>query len=1279
MARGLPQLLGRIIWPLMVVTLVGLAIYVSSGRLAMRAISNAQSEVSAVLSSVANGDVSIGAIKGEMAGFSPRIQIEDLAIRDDASGEWLNLPSVSIRLDAWASLLSGGLRFDEVLLTKPVFRALPGPRRQDQPLPPGLEGFLNGFERLVIREARLLESPQAETQSLLARALTLDLDMVREGSRRDLKISLHSDEGEVFAAEGFGTGDPRNYKKFSGEFHGFVTGDGLGLAAQALGVTLAAEGSANFWLSVSQERADVTLQTDFKNIIETGTDRVVLEGVSFSAALEGVSDQPHLWIEDLKLAHTDEALLVERLQCADAERGWQCRSRELEIAPLIDLLLASEVLPEKASKILATLNPSGRIEAISVETAQLDQPLENWAASIVVADATTQPYRTVPGLGGIDASIVANQDGAEAWVLTEDFALDLPGVYEVPITLQSVTGVLSGHWQKDALFLEDGLFLAAAPDHTATVQFEIDIPFFKNASIEREMRLAVALSEAPISVRDAYVPKRLPTPAYQWLKAALPAGQVESAAFLWFGGFRPYGDPSQTMQLAANLSDVTLEYQKQWPQIELAEGLLRLDDTDIDIWSSKASTEGLILNNTSVGLRLRPERSWLQVRAHSESDVNGLKQALYGLPPFEIVRPLLDDLTTTGAASTDLMVGFDVRDIAQSVEVEVDVDLASVTVDSALLGLTAERVSGGLSYETERGFESDDLGGVLFGRELKVEMKPELSRTADALLAAQLNFDLDIKDIMTWRSVSIVPPIDGVIPMEIMVTVADQITVEVASDLEGARIDLPRPWGKARESSAPLRLVWHDRGWADWEVFWFGRFSATVNTSEGELSSASIDLTPRTRPPKEPQTAAGAGIHITGLLPQLDLVEWFDTLTAAATGEAPRPAMTVDELRVEQLLWRGQPLGSLNLSVVSDRESFSSEFMLPWLRGSYHQQIAAPISESAADFDADLERILSIERLDVSGIPEFENPMGDETEMALSWEPLPVTISNVYRGSNRLGGIDFTVADLQPDRWHLTGVAGDLIGATLLSDSQVAWQRSQGGEVTSLALAVEFNNLGSSLESLGVEPIVQTRGGAIDIDWSWTGSPGLFDLKTVSGSMDLTMESGSFVSANAEAAGAMRLLSLMNLAGLFQRANINQLFDPGVTFDRAAGTVEFNQGALRIPGFSVEGSGGYFTLASDIDLREETVDGELVVTLPLVDNIPWVAALAGGLPIAAGAYVISKVFEEQVNQLSSGVYSVSGDLNNPEVIFRRVFDAEATAPAPGSQSSKEPASSSPAR
>ena len=1280
MARALPQVLGRIVWPLMVVTLVCLAIYVSSGRLAMRAISAAEPKISEFLSSLANGDVSIGAIEGEMAGFSPRVQIENLAIRDGNSGEWLNLPLVSIRLDAWDSLLSGALRFDEVILTKPVFGGQQVSSQQDQPFPEGLAGFLSGFERLVIREARLLENPQAEAQSLLARSLTLDLDMVREGSRRDLKISIRSDEGVVFATEGFGMGDPLDHKKFSGEFYGFVTGSGLGLVAQALGVRLVAEGSADFWLSASQETIGIMLQSDLKNITRLDSNGIVLEGLSFSAALENLSDRPRLWIEDVTLTHADSEFVLERAQCGQVDAGWQCRARDLEVSGLKNIVLMSGLLPDKASEILATLDPSGRIEAISVETATLDQPLQTWAASVVVTDATTQPYRTVPGLGGIDASLAANQDGAQAWVLTEDFALDLPGVYQSPIEFKSVMGVLSGHWQKDALFLEDGFFLATAPDHDATVQFEIDIPLFKDASIERNMRLAAAVADAPISVRDAYIPYRLPPATYQWLQRALPAGHIEAATFLWFGGFRPYGDASQTMQLAANLRDVTLAYQDRWPDAKQSQIFLRLDDTDIDVWSPQASMAGVVLDDTAVGLRLRANTSRLSIKGQSDSEVHDLKAGLAVLPPLDFVRPLLNDLTTSGAASTEVMVGFDLRDISESLEVEVKTEFESVSVDSALLDLSAERISGGFSFHSGRGFESDDLRGFLLGRELKIEMGPQLAATPDAVLAARLNFDLDISDVMTWRSVPIALPIDGVVPVEIMVAVDEQITVEVASDLTGARVDLPLPWGKSRESTAPLKLTWSDRGWADWEAFWFGRFSAVVDTSGGELPSIAVDLTPRTRPPAESLAGSGAGIHVTGLLPQFDLAEWLAVTADRSTEDALFPLIKVNGLRVTQLLWRGQPLGSLDLSVISDQESIGADFGLPWLRGTYRQQIAAPISESAADFSAEVERNLRIEHLDIEGLPEFGvGSTEDVTERAFAWQPLPVTIGNVYKRSTRLGEIAFTLTDLHADRWHVTELTGELMGAVFSSDSEMTWQRSKGKEVTSVSFVAQFSNLATTLESLGVEPIVQTRSGGFDIDWSWPASPREFDLKKVSGSMDLTMESGSFTSATAETAGAMRLLSLMNLAGLFRRANMNQLFDPGVTFDSAEGRVEFDKGMLRIPDFSIEGSGGYFTFASDVDLLADTLDGELVVTLPLVDNIPWVAALAGGLPIAAGTYLVSKVFEEQMNQLSSGVYAVSGDLNAPEVVFKRVFDAKATAPASVNQSPAESSSSSPAR
>lgn len=1280
MARAIPQVLGRIVWPLMVLTLVSLAVYISSGRLAMKALSSAQPEIAELLSSLAQQEVSIGGIRGEMSGFSPQIQIEDFAIQDESSGEWLNLPAVLIRLDAWASLLAGALRFDEVILQKPVFWSPPFSSNQEQNFPRGIKNFLSGFERIVIREGRFLENSKAHDSSLLTQSVRLDLDMFREGSQRDLKISIHSDSGVVFTAEGSGTGDPLDLKRFSGDFHGYVTGGGVALAAQAMGIELIAEGKANFWLSVSEGQTRVTLQADLENISQSHSNQRFLEGLSFSAALDSVSDRPQLWIQNATLTHAGTALALPRIQFAKLEDGWRFLARGLEVSPLKDIVLASGLLPDKASKIIRILDPAGYIEAISLNIASLEQPLRSWEASIVVADATTQPYRNVPGLLGIDASVTANQEGAQAWILTKDFTLDLPRVYESPIRFESVTGVLSGRWQTDALFLEDGVLLATASDHSAIVQFEIDIPLFKTASIERNMRLAASVTDAPISVRDVYIPYRLPPAAYRWLQKALPSGHIEAAAFLWFGGFKPYGDASQSMQLAANLRDITLAYQNDWPDVLQARSFLRLDNTLIDVWSPQTSIAGLELSDTIIGLRLRSDSSWLSIQSQSDSGVATLKNGLNALPSLSFVRPLLNDLTATGAASTDLNIGFDLRDIAGSLEVEVGAQLTSVNLDSALLDLSAEEISGALSYHYLRGFESSDLHGTLLGRRLAVEMGPQFATTPDTILAARLNVDVDVGDILEWRAAPISLPIDGIAPLDISVTVTDDIAVQIESDLKGVQVDLPLPWGKNRESAAPLSLTWSDRGWADWEMFWFGRFSAVVDTLESGSATFAIDVTPRTRPAYQSRVGNGAGIRIIGMLPELNLDEWLGFAPDGAVDGVLFPPIQVEDFRVEQLVWRGKSLGSLALSATSERESLHADFVLPWLRGRYQQQVAAPVSEAAAEFDAALEQWLSIEYVDINGLPDFgDRSAGEVTEFTSAWQPLPVTINNVFRGGDRLGDIDFTIAELQAKSWRVTAVTGDLAGVTFSPSSEMNWQIAGGEEVTSLSLAAQFSNLETSLNSLGVEPIVQTRSGSLDIDWSWVGSPNDFDLRAISGSMDLTMDSGSFTSANAEATGALRLLSLMNLAGLFQRANINQLFDPGVTFDRAMGNMEFDEGALRIPGFSVEGSGGYFTFASDIDLLTETLEGELVVTLPLVDNIPWVAALAGGLPIAAGTYVLSKVFEEQMNQLSSGVYSVSGDLNDPEVMFKRVFDAKATAPESASQSVTESSSSSPAR
>ena len=85
--------------------------------------------------------------------------------------------------------------------------------------------------------------------------------------------------------------------------------------------------------------------------------------------------------------------------------------------------------------------------------------------------------------------------------------------------------------------------------------------------------------------------------------------------------------------------------------------------------------------------------------------------------------------------------------------------------------------------------------------------------------------------------------------------------------------------------------------------------------------------------------------------------------------------------------------------------------------------------------------------------------------------------------------------------------------------------------------------------------------------------------------------------------------------GLVQRANVNQLFDPGLTFDKATGDLSLEGDRVVINKFAIRNGGGSLDLGGNFDIASEVIDAELTVTLPLVENIPWVAALVGGLPI----------------------------------------------------------------
>ena len=138
--------------------------------------------------------------------------------------------------------------------------------------------------------------------------------------------------------------------------------------------------------------------------------------------------------------------------------------------------------------------------------------------------------------------------------------------------------------------------------------------------------------------------------------------------------------------------------------------------------------------------------------------------------------------------------------------------------------------------------------------------------------------------------------------------------------------------------------------------------------------------------------------------------------------------------------------------------------------------------------------------------------------------------------------------------------------------------------------------------------------------------------------------------------GALGLVSFLNLAEILRGLSLSHMFEAGIPYLTADAELYLHGGSLEVVSLEIDGAASAFAFNGLSDLRQNSIDGELVVTLPVANNLPWVAALAAGLPVAAGVFVVSKVFEKQVNRMSSAVYGVSGDMEAPDVEFRRLFD-----------------------
>ena len=138
---------------------------------------------------------------------------------------------------------------------------------------------------------------------------------------------------------------------------------------------------------------------------------------------------------------------------------------------------------------------------------------------------------------------------------------------------------------------------------------------------------------------------------------------------------------------------------------------------------------------------------------------------------------------------------------------------------------------------------------------------------------------------------------------------------------------------------------------------------------------------------------------------------------------------------------------------------------------------------------------------------------------------------------------------------------------------------------------------------------------------------------------------------------ALNLLGVLNLRNILGKlANLDLSIDEftSTQLSRVEGDLLFNESKMRLvsPLF-IETNTAKMKWVGQIDKNHKDILHELDLNLDLRirvgENLPWYAAILGGLPAVAGSAVINEIFEEDINELTNFQYEILGTISQPKL------------------------------
>ncbi len=993
----------------------------------------------------------------------------------------------------------------------------------------------------------------------------------------------------------------------------------------------------------------------------------------------------HILLHDNQLTVAVTELNIEELM----EWGQQ---RFLSLSDEVDSNVSGEhkAKQSKLKEVIGTLSPQGDLHNLYLTLDLLNLPQLKIQANLDKVD--TDVWANIPGFKQVSGYLEAGLNEGFVLLDAKKFSLFPDKIYSAPIFAQSAKGFVAWNFslkQKEAKVYGYDLSMQGKYGN-ANGNFLLDLVWGRKKpeqyKRENHLNLQIGLQNSKAIYHRDLVPTVLPETLLDWMDTSIKGGNIENAGIFYRGGLKKKSDRS--VQFFADINNGQLDYSSDWPALNGINGSLLIDNNQL---------YGVIDNANIYGDdNFKGQFSWnenstdiLKINASGRaSSSSGLKYIQESWLSSK-VGGIADQLSAEGSLTVDVDLDIPLNDSSSLAKHNILLDFDNSQLRFKELDLVFNEIDGALNYTTEKGFVSKNLSGVLFDNTFNLfvgeNAEGESFSNADDTLTIKAIGQTDIKSIEEWIQQPVLSFFKGELAYDLNIKIpleTDSDTLpmlSIRSDLIGVNAELPAPFKKQGGDSMlfsfdmPLQ-----NDIIDYQFTLGAYFSGHYRSTDASVRKS----TKNKSGPDQPYAMTLAfsdtqapdfiklpeeGIKVFGQFSQFDVDAWLPFFRSYPREDSDSPSAMDLFFSADDLKFKDQGLNNFLLSGQREKQGWSfivdSDDVLGGIYIDDDKQRPLIVDIDYLKWPPEQPASVLTEEVIVDEKPKID-PLATIDPSTLP--PMDITINRLVYKNKPLGNWSLEIRpdseSLEVRNIYATAAGFSLMGEAENTGAFLRWQPAIGA----IPLSTRFTGtiVGDDPKTLFEQwelPVVlQSEKTEVEIDLFWTGSPAFFSIESLKGTINTRHTNGVFTQEKTDnATDALRLFGLLNFDSWARRVRLDfsDVYKKGIVFDDLQGQLTFNDGMIEISKpLTMKGPSSTLILSGLIDYPLQTVDARLTATLPVGGNLTVVAALAGGLPAAAGVYLVSKLFEKQVAKVSSINYTINGSWENPIIKVDNVQD-----------------------